>query len=152
MPPRHSTGEFSEATRIANYTAKILYDEDEAPEEPSNLPSRPEISRNNLTVQLLSQIPAENMKWSHKLVSATPSDHGAWSKIRKLLTPVKPVYVGVQFSTLTIADFSSKYPDRALLTGSGTFMALGESRGIVVQHGAHDSARIYAVVSTEDEH
>ncbi|KAJ3227078.1 hypothetical protein HDU81_006950 [Chytriomyces hyalinus] len=166
------TGECSEATRIANYTAEILYDEDEAPEEPSDLPSRPEISRNNLTTLLLSHIPAEHMKWNHKLLSATPSDRkvtldfgengvlqydivigadGAWSKIRKLLTPVTPVYAGVQFTTLTIPDFSSKYPDHALLTGSGTFMALGKSRGIVVQRGAHDSARIYAVVHTEDE-
>ncbi|KAJ3246970.1 hypothetical protein HDU77_008744 [Chytriomyces hyalinus] len=167
------TGECSEATRIANYTAEILYDEDEAPEEPSNLPSRPEISRNNLTMLLLSQIPPKHMKWSHKLVSATSSGRevtlnfgengmhqfnmvigadGAWSKIRNLLTPVKPVYAGVQFTTLTISDFSSKYPDQALLTGNGTFMALGKSRGIVVQRGAHDSARIYTVVGTKDEH
>ncbi|KAJ3386800.1 hypothetical protein HDU80_000318, partial [Chytriomyces hyalinus] len=168
------TGECSEATRIANYTAEILYDEDEAlGGEPSNLPSRPEISRNNLTMLLLSQIPPEHMKWSHKLVSATSSGRevtlnfgengihqfnivigadGAWSKIRNLLTPVKPVYAGVQFTTLTISDFSSKYPDQALLTGNGTFMALGKSRGIVVQRGAHDSARIYAVVGTKDEH
>ncbi|KAJ3232569.1 hypothetical protein HDU78_006973 [Chytriomyces hyalinus] len=178
------TGECSEATRIANYNADILYTEDEAPpsEDSANLPSRPEISRNNLTTLLLSQIPPDSMKWNHKLVSATSSikngnnnnrskvtldfgnengvhqfdivigADGAWSKIRNLLTPVKPVYAGVQFTTLTIPHFSSKYPDQAFLTGSGTFMALGKSRGIVVQRGAHDSARIYAVVSTNDEH
>ncbi|KAI8830226.1 salicylate hydroxylase [Chytriomyces cf. hyalinus JEL632] len=175
------TGECSEATRIANHNADILYaeDEEEAPsEEPSNLPSRPEISRNNLTTLLLSQIPAESFKWNHKLISAATSSttntrkvtldfgpengihqfdivigaDGAWSKIRStLLTPVKPIYAGVQFTTLTIPHFSSNYPDQALLTGSGTFMALGKSRGIVVQRGAHDSARIYAVVSTDDE-
>ncbi|KAJ3229796.1 hypothetical protein HDU81_005001 [Chytriomyces hyalinus] len=171
------TGECSEATRIANHRAEILYaenDEDgDAPGESANLPSRPEISRNNLTTLLLSRIPAECMKWNYKLLSATSLDRkvtldfgengtaeydvvigadGAWSKIRKLLTPVKPVYAGVQFTTLTIPDFATKYPDHALLTGTGTFMALGKSRGIVVQRGSHDSARIYAVVNTPDEH
>ncbi|KAJ8608413.1 hypothetical protein MRB53_039665 [Persea americana] len=77
-------------------------------------------------------------------------DDGAWSKVRRLLTDVKPSYSGRHNITLTIRNIGSKYPDMAELVGKGSFSALGDNHGVMSQRGPQDSARIYVFLSTQD--
>jgi 2-polyprenyl-6-methoxyphenol hydroxylase-like FAD-dependent oxidoreductase len=73
---------------------------------------------------------------------------GAWSKVRDLLTDVKPFYSGEQYITVTMRNVSANYPHLLEFTGSGTLMALGGCKGIMTQRGPQDSIRVYAALST----
>lgn len=138
--------------------------------------TRPEISRNNLTKLLLGRIPEDNIKWDHKLLTATrPSTFGngeteldfgphgkhtfdlvigadgAWSRVRQLLTDMKPHYSGTQVITVAIKNITTKYPHLASLVGSGSFTALGNRHAIISQRGPIDSSRIYLWLTLADE-
>jgi 2-polyprenyl-6-methoxyphenol hydroxylase-like FAD-dependent oxidoreductase len=139
--------------------------------------NRPEISRTALNQLLISNLSPETIKWGHKLYSATTSTNaaghaeteldfgpqgkhtfdfvigadGAWSRVRKILTDVKPHYTGRQIITVTIRHITKKYPHLAELVGPGTFFALGNRHGVSAQRGSHDSERFYIFISTPDE-
>ncbi|KAH6887003.1 salicylate hydroxylase [Thelonectria olida] len=141
--------------------------------------TRPEISRNNLTKLLLSNIPPESINWGLKLLSATSvassdnSGHteteldfgthgqhafdlvvgadGAWSEVRKLLTDVRPHYTGMQNIAITMTNVTKKYPHLATLIGSGTFSSLGKKHAVISQRGPIDSARVYVWLTHPDE-
>ena len=49
---------------------------------------------------------------------------GAWSKIRPILSDVKPQSSGLQYLTLLIRDITTRYPHLASLVGKGSFLAL----------------------------
>lgn len=137
--------------------------------------SRPEISRNNLTKLLLSKVPDENVRWDHKLLSATQDPQtgvteldfgngrkhefdfvvgadGAWSKVRGLVSDVKPYYTNTQIITTTIVNITTKYPHLAKLVGTGSFTALGNKHAAVSQRGPQDSCRAYFWITVADEH
>lgn len=164
------TGECAERQKVSDKDGNIVYsDEGEGSE-------RPEISRHALTKLLLSQLPAEYIRWGHKLLSASkPSTtnaseieldfgingkktfnlvigaDGAWSKVRALLTDVKPHYSGTQSLFVTIRHATKKYPHLTELVGRGSFSALANRHGVMSQRGTQDSARIYVFLTTNDE-
>ena len=164
------TGECTEADRIADKDGNRLWHDD------GTLASRPEISRHNLTRILMNSIPTEKIRWGYRLSSATTSTtdgqtevvldfsengsdtfdfvigaDGAWSKVRPLLTGVKPRYENRQNITLTIRDITTKYPHLADLVGPGSFSSLGNKHGVMSQRGPQDSARCYVFLTTDDE-
>lgn len=169
------TGECSEAQKVADRHGTILYQDDGEGSE------RPEISRHALTKMLIAHVDASRIRWGWKLVSATKvgsadakgeerreimldfgphgkqafdlvvGADGAWSKIRSLLTDVKPSYSGTHNITLTIREVTKKYPHLARLVGSGSFSALADRHGVMSQRGPQDSARIYIFITTPDQ-
>ena len=164
------TGECSEAQKVSDKHGNILYQDDGEHSE------RPEISRHALTQLLLTHLPADRIEWGHKLLLAAhsiTSEHteveldfgangkqsfdfvvgadGTWSKVRSLLTDVKPQYEGRQCITLTIRHITQKYPHLAELIGLGSFAALADRHGVMSQRGPQDSARIYIFLTTGDE-
>jgi 2-polyprenyl-6-methoxyphenol hydroxylase-like FAD-dependent oxidoreductase len=119
------TGDCAEVVKISDKEGNILFTEEEEGVH------RPEISRHSLNQLLISKLPAETIKWGHRLLSATSSTRsghteieldfgahdkqafdlvigadGAWSRVRNLLTDVKPHYCGRQIMTLTIKNFT----------------------------------------------
>lgn len=165
------TDDCSQMMRIADKNGSILHTDDS--EDGVAGEQRPEISRNRLNQLLLSQLPTSSIQWRHKLLTASQSSSkqvqldfgsngkhefdlvigadGAWSRIRNLLTDVKPKYAGQQNMTTHIRQITTKYPHLARLVGSGTFMALGDRHGVVCQRAANDTARLYTLISTKDE-
>ncbi|PNY23086.1 Tetracycline resistance protein from transposon [Tolypocladium capitatum] len=164
------TGDCAEAQKVSDMDGNILYTDE------GELSERPEISRHALTKLLSSHLPAEAVKWGHKLLSATSSTtpsgteteldfgphgkqaydlvvgaDGAWSQVRSLLTDVKPHYSGTQSITATVRQVTAKYPRLAALVGRGSFSALGLRHGVMSQRGPEDSARIYLFLTTADE-
>jgi 2-polyprenyl-6-methoxyphenol hydroxylase-like FAD-dependent oxidoreductase len=167
---RPLTGDCAEVFRIADKDGNIVFERGKHGED------RPEISRSALSELLISHIPPTCIQWGYKLHSATSSSasghteicldfgangkqsfdfvigaDGAWSKVRNLLTDVKPQYSGRQIITVTIRDISKKYPHLAALVGPGTFFALGNRHGVSAQRGSHDSERVYIFITTSDE-
>ncbi|EAW12367.1 FAD-dependent oxidoreductase [Aspergillus clavatus NRRL 1] len=164
------TGDCAEAQIVADKDGYIILYADEG-----ELSERPEISRHALTKLLSSQLPAEAIKWGHKLISArftTPNStktelefdgygtqtfdlvigaDGAWSRIRTLLSDVKPHYAGMQNITVTIRHITAKYPDLAAFVGRGSFAALGLRHGVLSQRGPDDSVRVYIILFSADE-
>ena len=166
------TGECAEVVKIVDMAGNILYEEKESDEV-----HRPEISRHALTKLLSSHLPADAIQWNHKLlgVSSCPKPNtgteieldfgprgkrvvdlvigadGAWSRVRSLLTDVKPYYSERQILTATARHVTSKYPHIAALVGRGGFSALGLRHGLMSQRGLQDSARMYIVLTTADE-
>ncbi|PHH64267.1 hypothetical protein CDD81_4751 [Ophiocordyceps australis] len=74
---------------------------------------------------------------------------GAWSRVRSLVTPVKPHYGGVCYTTLRIAQAEQRYPHLSALVGPGTCCILGNERvlsshrsiaGSIVLHASTASA------------
>lgn len=165
------TGECSEAQKVSDKEGNIIYQDE------GELSERPEISRHSLTKLLSSNLPAESIRYGHKLFSATTittpngieteldfgpngkqifdlviGADGAWSQVRRLLTDVKPHYSGTQCITTTFRNITTKYPHLAELVGRGSFSALGLRHGVMSQRGPQDSARIYVFLTTPDEH
>lgn len=136
--------------------------------------NRPEISRNSLIELLLSSLPEDVIKWEHKVQSISPhpanteqqiitfqdgSSHtcdfvigadGAWSKVRPLLSDVKPFFSGVHWMTLTIPNVTERFPEMAKMVGTGTFWALGGKILVMTQRGSIDFVRIYVAIYNED--
>jgi 2-polyprenyl-6-methoxyphenol hydroxylase-like FAD-dependent oxidoreductase len=163
-------GECTEAQKVSDKLANIIY-EDEGAER-----NRPEISRHQLINLLLSHVPDSAIQWNYKLNSiqrSTTLGHteieldfgengkqtfdlvigadGAWSRVRKLLTDIRPFYAGMQYITLNAKQISAKYPHLNKFIGTGSFMSFGDRHGVFSQRSIHGSARIYIFISTQIE-
>ncbi|KAI0139604.1 FAD/NAD(P)-binding domain-containing protein [Hypoxylon sp. NC0597] len=74
---------------------------------------------------------------------------GAWSKIRPLLTDVRPLYSGIAALDVWIsAENLAKRPDVARFIGDGSCMMMDEDRFVSLQRHSDGSARCYACVRT----
>ncbi|KAK3318054.1 salicylate hydroxylase [Apodospora peruviana] len=165
-------GDCSEATRVLNKDGDVLYTDE------GELAYRPEIPRNSLTNMLVQSLPQDTIKWNKKITAAHSARSattgatevtlhfgsnetatfdfvvgadGAWSRVRKLLSEVKPLYSGVYNLTVTLRNASTKYPHLAELNGSGSLIALGDRNGIMTHRGPQDSIRVYGAITTPDE-
>jgi len=168
-----AVGDCSESMRVLNPDGAVLHTDE------GGLESRPEIARNALTNLLLENVPSDMIKWNHKITAAQSERNpttgateitlalgvhgaavydfvvgadGAWSQIRKLLSDAQPIYSGAQYVTATIRHVSTRYPHLAALSGTGAMSALGHGNALMTHHGPHDSIRLYAALSTPDEH
>ncbi|KAJ7436287.1 salicylate hydroxylase [Mycena galericulata] len=162
------TGECAELMCIANLDGTTLH-------AGKGDGHRPEIARHALTKLLLSKLPADAIRWKHKLLRATAAEgntteldfgavhgtvtadlvigaDGAWSRVRPLLTPNTPLYTGVHWITMTIPKITTRHPHLADMVGPGTWCALGEQKGVIAQRSTRDSLRIYLAVRTPDAH
>lgn len=166
-------GDCSESMRVMNSDGAVLHTDE------GELSTRPEIARNALTNLLLQKVPSDIIKWNHKITTVRSNRNaatgateiafdlgangtpvydfvvgadGAWSRVRKLLSDTQPFYSGAQFITATVRHVSTKYPHLLKLSGSGTLSALGGGNAIMTHRGPQDSIRMYAAVSTPNEH
>lgn len=165
-------GECSEETHILDRDGTLLHSDNGGPEQ------RPEIPRNSLTKMLTDNLPGDMVKYNQK-VNGVRREHnpstgateihldlgengtatydlvigadGAWSRVRNLLSTVKPHYCGTQFLTVTVRNVSKNYPHLLKLNGSGSLFALGGGNALLTHRGPEDSIRIYVAVSTPHE-
>lgn len=168
---RSALDDCSEATRVRTPSGRLVWSDEG---EGSN---RPEIPRASLVDMLVRSLPESAIRWNTK-VSAVRTEQlragqtevvithgngnettadlvigadGAWSKTRKLLTQIKPVYTGLQYITVTARHITDKHPHVLDTIGSGASFALGNGHGIMTHRGPQDSMRVYIAVKTSDE-
>lgn len=140
--------EGGEATRVLDQHGQVLFD---MPDDGNG--GRPEVLRGDLRQILLDSLPAETIQWGKKLtrVAALGDNRheltfadgstaltallvgadGAWSRVRPLLSDVKPEYVGTSFIETYLHDADERHPSAAEAVGGGGMFALAPGKGIV---------------------
>jgi 2-polyprenyl-6-methoxyphenol hydroxylase-like FAD-dependent oxidoreductase len=126
---------------------------------------RPEIDRGQLREMLIDSLPDGIIRWNHqlsaierlpdqsvRLVFANGTEEvfnlvvgadGTWSRVRPLLSGIKPIYSGITIYTLGIQDAEARYPELAKLMGRGLMFALGESKAIAGHRNANAHLGLY---------
>ncbi|MEZ0110881.1 2-polyprenyl-6-methoxyphenol hydroxylase-like FAD-dependent oxidoreductase [Catenulispora sp. EB89] len=114
---------------------------------------RPEVSRAELRQTLLQSLPDHTVHWGHKAAAArTLPDgrhevrftdgttittslligaDGAWSRIRPLLSPATPHYVGYTSIEYFLHDADHRHPATAQAVGTGSMFALAPGQGLL---------------------
>lgn len=164
------TGDCEESMKVSDKYGNILHS------DRPGLGERPEISRHNIIKLFMSKIPESYIRYSSKLLSADRDSatgevtlelgsatnsaavvsetydlvigaDGAWSKIRPLVSEMKPQSSGLQYLTMYIRDIEKRYPHIADLVGKGTFFALGNKQALDSHRAAQGSALIYLLTN-----
>jgi 2-polyprenyl-6-methoxyphenol hydroxylase-like FAD-dependent oxidoreductase len=142
---------------------------DEIPEDGAEF--RPEIDRGDLRGLLLGSLAPGTVHWGRSVADVTEGPRitfgdgttedfdlvvgadGAWSRVRRALTGVRPGYSGVTFAEFGLDDADRRHPALAALTGQGTMMTKRGGRVLCAQRNSNGHIRCYAIYyAAEDEH
>lgn len=135
--------------------------------------NRPEVDRIQLRGVLLDSLPEGVIQWGHKVRSLSPSSQGngkheigletasgtrtetfdlvvgadgAWSKVRALISDIKPQYSTVSSLDSRIRSVDTLFPAISKLVGQGTYFAFSDKKGLVAQRNGDGSIRTYIMV------
>lgn len=129
---------------------------------------RPEIDRGVLRDLLLDALPAGTVRWGHGVVAAGPGRSltfaddtverpdvvvgadGAWSRVRPLLSAVVPVYSGITFVELRLAEVDTRHPAVSALVGRGSMSAISGAIRIAAQRNGDGSVGVYVCLSVPE--
>ena len=155
-----------EAMRVLDKHAVVRRDEAD-----DGQGGRPEIDRGDLREILLDSLPAGMIRWGAKATDVEPGDgqykitfadgsvvttdllvggDGAWSRVRTLLSDVKPAYSGISFVEMDLLDADVRHPECAKLIGSGSFLALGDDKGFLAHRETDGSLHVYCGLRIEE--
>lgn len=127
--------------------------------------SRPEIDRGELRRLFLDSLAPGTVLWDHQLerVESGPGEShrlifkngadstadlvigcdGIWSKVRPLVSSLRPAYTGISFIEARLTGVDQRYPAIARLVGQGAVLALGGHKGLWAQRNGDQSIRVY---------
>ncbi|KAH9074190.1 monooxygenase FAD-binding protein [Lactarius deliciosus] len=132
---------------------------------------RPEIDRGQLRQLLIDSLLPGTVHWNHGVESVRLSDDdddkvsliftqpassppkkfdvvvgadGAWSRVRRFLSPAQPTYSGSLDAAAADGDVTLQ--EAAKLVGRGTLFAVSDSRGIITQRNSGGVVRVYAAL------
>jgi 2-polyprenyl-6-methoxyphenol hydroxylase-like FAD-dependent oxidoreductase len=159
--------EGGQATRVADRHGNILLDQ---PDDGGG--TRPEVPRGELRRILLDSLPEGTVHWGRKLTSIrTHGDQhelsfadgssvvtslvvgadGAWSKVRPLLSDVKPAYVGTSYIETYLFDADTRHAATAKLVGGGSFIALAPGKGVIAHREPNGVLHTYIALGQSAE-
>ncbi|QWT21367.1 FAD-dependent monooxygenase [Bacillus sp. NP157] len=137
-----------QATRGLGTDGRLLFED---PDDGTG--GRPEVPRGELRRILLDALPANTVRWNHKLASVEAAGggrhrlvfadgssvttdlvvgaDGAWSKVRPLLTHVAPTYTGKAYVETYLHDADERHAASAEAVGGGSMFALAPGKGIL---------------------
>ena len=153
-----------DAKRVVDKHATVLLDKPGGHSD-----KRPEVDRGDLRRLLIDSIPAETIRWGHKVASVTAmgdGSHGitfsngttalcnvlvgadgAWSKVRPLVSGSKPLYTGTCFIETFLSDGDTRHKASADAIGSGTCMAVAPGKGILAHRNADGTLKTYVALN-----
>jgi len=157
-----------DAKRVVNKDGVILFD------KPGNEASaHPEVDRGELRALLLGSLPEGAIRWGHKVMSASSvgsgrneitfangtsttvdllvGADGAWSKVRPLLSDVRPVYSGTCFVEIALAANDRPHAESVAAIGTGTLMAVAPGKGIIAHRNADGSVAGYVALNKPED-
>jgi 2-polyprenyl-6-methoxyphenol hydroxylase-like FAD-dependent oxidoreductase len=150
-----------QATRVLDKDGNVLF---EHPDDGTG--GRPEVPRGELRQILLDSLPADTVRWGHKVTAVSPlgggrhmltfadgstvttdllvGADGAWSRVRPLLSEAQPVYVGTSFIETYLFDSDTRHKASAEAVGGGALFALGPGKGIAAHREPNGVLHAYA--------
>jgi 2-polyprenyl-6-methoxyphenol hydroxylase-like FAD-dependent oxidoreductase len=155
--------------RLTDSYGTILHDH---PRSMSGAGQRPEIERGPLRDLLLDSLQPGTVEWDCKLESAEMQGEqvllrfaggrtaladiaiggdGANSRLRELVTPIRPEYVGVSLVEGLVPAAKQTIPELWDLLGGSALIALGGERTIGMGTKPDGSVLIYAGLKTQDD-
>lgn len=160
--------EGADAVRFLDTDGNILLD---LPSDESNV--RPEVLRGDLRKILINSLPSDMIIWDKKVRNVQEiadgkyqvdfqdntsivsnilvGADGAWSKVRKVLTDVKPEYAGTTFLDAYLYNVDEKYPETAKIIGSGSCFALSPNKGMTAHREPNDTIHTYIQLNCAEE-
>jgi 2-polyprenyl-6-methoxyphenol hydroxylase-like FAD-dependent oxidoreductase len=134
--------------RILDQHGNVLFDQ---PDDGTG--GRPEVPRGELRRILIDSLPADTIRWGHKVTAASPfgggrhiltfadgstvttdllvGADGAWSRVRPLLSEALPAYVDISFVETYLFDGDIRHQASAAAVGGGGLFALAPGKGIL---------------------
>ena len=155
--------------RLTDADGKVLHDH---PRQTSGAGRRPEIERGPLRDILLDSLQPGTVQWDCKLESAEMKggqvllrfaggktaradiaigSDGANSRLRELVTPIRPEYVGVSLVEGLVPAAEQTVPELWNLLGGSALIALGGERTIGMGTKPEGSVLVYAGLKTHDD-
>ncbi|WP_441256316.1 FAD-dependent oxidoreductase [Bradyrhizobium sp. 482_C4_N1_1] len=135
--------------------------------------TRPEIDRSQLRQILLDSLETDVVRWGVKIVEISKKAterfdvmgeagllgtfdlvvgaDGAWSRVRPLLTAVKPAYSGVVAYDIRITSVDERHPDLAAMLPRGKISAIGHHRGLMAQRSSRGEIHIYLMLPVPEK-
>ena len=157
-----------QATRVLDKEGNVLLDE---PDDGTG--GRPEVPRGELRRILLDSLPADTVRWGHKVTAVSPlggGQHlltfadgstvttdllvgadGAWSRVRPLLSEAKPVYVGTSFIETYLFDGDTRHKASAEAVGGGALFALASGKGILAHREPNGALHTYVALTKPED-
>jgi 2-polyprenyl-6-methoxyphenol hydroxylase-like FAD-dependent oxidoreductase len=129
--------------------------------------TRPEVDRTALRDLLLDALAPGTVRWGSGVASVSVDGgsprlvldtgevveadlvvgaDGAWSRVRPLVSPARPVYTGLSFADARLDDVDEAHPRLAALVGRGSVFALSDGRGLIAQRNGGARIRLYVAV------
>jgi 2-polyprenyl-6-methoxyphenol hydroxylase-like FAD-dependent oxidoreductase len=158
----------AQACRVLDKQGTVLF---EQPDDGTG--DRPEVRRGDLRRILLDSLPADTIRWGHKLTtvsslgggrhllsfaegSTVTTDllvgaDGAWSRVRPLLSEAKPAYVGMSFIETYLFDGDTRHKASAEAVGGGSLFALAPGKGILAHREPNGLLHTYVALSKPED-
>ncbi|GAB3274499.1 NAD(P)/FAD-dependent oxidoreductase [Larkinella harenae] len=132
---------------------------------------RPEIDRGPLRTILLESLHPDTVVWNRHFVSMTPNGSGwqlafqngtsakadlviaadgANSRIRSLITPLKPLYAGITMVEGAVYQSEKTVPELHRLLNGGKVFALGDEKTLIVSSKGDGSLVFYTGCKTDE--
>ncbi|MDX3225393.1 NAD(P)/FAD-dependent oxidoreductase [Streptomyces sp. ME19-01-6] len=157
-----------QAMRVLDRDGTLLFEEAD-----DGTGGRPEVMRGELRQILLDSLPADTVRWGHKLGSAralgegrhevTFADgttavtsllvgaDGAWSRVRPLLSTATPAYTGTSCVEVCLYEADTRHPAAAKTVGGGAMIAPSPGKEIFAHRESGDTLHIYVMLSKEQD-
>ncbi len=143
-----------QGSRLYDKDGTLIFADDDADES-----DRPEVDRTALRQMLLASLPAEMIRWDHRLHIVRPLDNGtyelvlesgtagpfdlvvgadgSWPRVRPLVSSYRPQYSGITFIEFGIDDVDKSHPELAALVGCGKIGVEADGRGLIEAGNDH---------------
>ncbi|WP_063732079.1 FAD-dependent oxidoreductase [Streptomyces sp. RTd22] len=129
----------------------------------------PEVLRGELRQMLLDSLPADTVRWGHKVSGvralgggrhevafadgATVATgllvgaDGAWSRVRPLLSDAVPEYIGMAAVETCLFDADTRHPAAAKAVGGGSLFALAPGKGLLAHRERGGTLHTYVMLA-----
>ncbi|MFJ9850206.1 FAD-dependent oxidoreductase [Streptomyces sp. NPDC101150] len=153
-----------QAMRILEPDGTVLFDQAD-----DGTGGRPEVQRGELRQVLLDSLPADTVRWGHKVsgvralgagrhevtfagggtvvTSLLVGADGAWSRVRPLLSTDTPEYIGHSVVETYLFDADTRHPAAAKAVGGGSMIAPTPGREIFAHRERGDTLHAYVGLS-----